>query len=101
MALAQRSNVRFESKGKSRLLSKKLQKSLHAKAKAEAEYRCRQLAAADHELCDDQYAGAGGPAVTASCALALVSQRTGVINQIRGFLIERGITVRQGVVLLR
>ena len=27
----------------------------------------------------------------------LVSQRTGVINQIRGFLIERGITVRQGV----
>src|SRR5262249_4911552 len=31
----------------------------------------------------------------------LVSQRTGVINQIRGFLIERGITVRQGVVPLR
>src|SRR5262249_13033917 len=30
----------------------------------------------------------------------LVSQRTGVINQIRGFLIERGITVRQGVVPL-
>src|SRR5437870_3724929 len=26
----------------------------------------------------------------------LVGQRTGVINQIRGFLIERGITVRQG-----
>jgi len=31
----------------------------------------------------------------------LVSQRTGVINQIRGFLIERGITVRQGVMPLR
>src|SRR5262245_8570510 len=31
----------------------------------------------------------------------LVSQRTGVTNQIRGFLIERGITVRQGVVPLR
>jgi transposase len=31
----------------------------------------------------------------------LVSQRTGVINQIRGFLIERGIIVRQGVVPLR
>src|SRR6266478_4461689 len=31
----------------------------------------------------------------------LVSQRTGVINQIRGFLIERGITLRQGVVPLR
>src|SRR5437016_12089695 len=31
----------------------------------------------------------------------LVSQRTGVINQIRSFLIERGITVRQGVVPLR
>jgi len=31
----------------------------------------------------------------------LVSQRTGLINQIRGFLIERGITVRQGVMHLR
>ena len=31
----------------------------------------------------------------------LVGQRTGTINQIRGFLIERGITVRQGVVPLR
>src|SRR5215470_8648538 len=31
----------------------------------------------------------------------LVGQRTGVINQIRGFLIERGITVRQGVGPLR
>jgi transposase len=31
----------------------------------------------------------------------LVGQRTGVINQIRGFLIERGIAVRQGVVPLR
>src|SRR3974390_3511294 len=30
----------------------------------------------------------------------LVSQRTGAINQIRGFLIERGITVRQGPVPL-
>jgi transposase len=26
----------------------------------------------------------------------LVRQRTGVANQIRGFLLERGITVRQG-----
>jgi transposase len=31
----------------------------------------------------------------------LVGQRTGVINQIRSFLIERGIIVRQGVVPLR
>jgi transposase len=31
----------------------------------------------------------------------LVSQRTGVINQIRGFLLERGITVRQGLAPLR
>src|SRR6516162_3830944 len=31
----------------------------------------------------------------------LVGQRTGMINQIRGFLIERGITVRQGVAPLR
>ena len=30
-----------------------------------------------------------------------VGQRTGVTNQIRGFLIERGITVRQGVAPLR
>jgi transposase len=30
----------------------------------------------------------------------LVSRRTGVINQIRGFLIERGVTVRQGPVPL-
>jgi len=31
----------------------------------------------------------------------LVGQRTGLVNQIRGFLIERGITVRQGVLPLR
>jgi transposase len=31
----------------------------------------------------------------------LVRQRTGVANQIRGFLLERGITVRQGFMLLR
>src|SRR6201987_3504278 len=31
----------------------------------------------------------------------LVGPRTGLINQIRGFLIERGITVRQGVLPLR
>src|ERR1700757_2814567 len=31
----------------------------------------------------------------------LVGQRTGLINQIRGFLIERGITVRQGPMPLR
>src|SRR3954447_21794130 len=27
----------------------------------------------------------------------LVSQRTGIINQIRAFMLERGITVRQGI----
>jgi len=31
----------------------------------------------------------------------LVSQRTGVTNQIRGFLLERGLTVRQGLAPLR
>src|SRR5215467_3172883 len=31
----------------------------------------------------------------------LVSQRTGIINQIRAFLLERGIAVRQGLRLLR
>ena len=31
----------------------------------------------------------------------LVSQRTAVINQIRGFLLERGIIVRQGLRFLR
>src|ERR1700751_2200041 len=31
----------------------------------------------------------------------LVSQRTGIINQIRAFMLERGITARQGLHLLR
>jgi hypothetical protein len=31
----------------------------------------------------------------------LVGQRTGVINQIRAFLLERGIAVRQGLRSLR
>src|SRR5437764_9303197 len=31
----------------------------------------------------------------------LVSQRTGIINQIRAFLLERGIAVRQGLHFLR
>ena len=30
----------------------------------------------------------------------LVSQRTGIINQIRAFLLERGVTVRQGLRIL-
>ena len=31
----------------------------------------------------------------------LVSQRTGIINQIRAFLLERGVAVRQGQRFLR
>jgi transposase len=31
----------------------------------------------------------------------LVSQRTGIINQIRAFLLERGVAVRQGLRVLR
>jgi transposase len=31
----------------------------------------------------------------------LVSQRTGIINQIRAFLLERGMAVRQGLRFLR
>ncbi len=31
----------------------------------------------------------------------LVSQRTGIINQIRAFLLERGVAVRQGQCFLR
>jgi len=31
----------------------------------------------------------------------LVSQRTGIINQIRAFLLERGVAVRQGLPFLR
>jgi transposase len=31
----------------------------------------------------------------------LVSQRTGIINQIRTFLLERGVAVRQGLRFLR
>lgn len=31
----------------------------------------------------------------------LVSQRTGIVNQIRAFLLERGVAVRQGLRFLR
>jgi hypothetical protein len=31
----------------------------------------------------------------------VVSQRTGIINQIRAFMLERGIAVRQGIGFLR
>jgi transposase len=31
----------------------------------------------------------------------LVTQRTAVINQIRGFLLERGVPIRQGAAALR
>ena len=31
----------------------------------------------------------------------MVSQRTGIINQIRAFLLERGVAVRQGLRFLR
>jgi transposase len=31
----------------------------------------------------------------------LVTQRTGIINQIRAFLLERGVAVRQGLRFLR
>jgi len=31
----------------------------------------------------------------------LVSQRTGIINQIRAFMLERGIAVRKGIGFLR
>jgi transposase len=56
--------------------------------------RLRRLCSGRHDLCDDQNAGTDGPVGIASCALSsFVSLRTGVINQIRGFLIERGITV--------
>ena len=36
-----------------------------------------------------------------SCTSGLVSQRTGIVNQIRAFLLERGIGVRQGLRFLR
>jgi len=36
-----------------------------------------------------------------SCARTVVSQRTDIINQIRGFMLERGIAVRQGIRFLR
>src|SRR5262245_49541333 len=67
--------------------------------------RCRgdygSRAAANHALRGDQDAGADGPAGSASRALAPRQPADGVINQIRGFLIERGIIVRQGVLPLR
>jgi hypothetical protein len=61
----------------------------------------RSRAATNHELCGGQNTGANGPAGLASCALAPRGPTVGTINQIRGFLIERGIIVRQGVVPLR
>ena len=39
--------------------------------------------------------------LTSLCCSRLVSERTAVINQIRGFLLERGIVVRQGLRFLR
>src|SRR6478736_6777594 len=39
--------------------------------------------------------------VATKTAERLVSQRTGIINQIRAFMLERGIAVRQGIGFLR
>src|SRR6516165_6258102 len=62
---------------------------------------CGSRAAANHALRGDQDAGADGPAGSASRALAPCQPADGGANQIRGFLMERGIIVRQGVVPLR
>ena len=62
----------------------------------------RSGAAADDEVRRDQDRRSARPAGAASGARAAgQSQRTGIINQIRAFLLERGIAVRQGSRFLR
>ena len=61
----------------------------------------RSVAAADDEVRRDQVRRSAGPAGPASRTGWLVSQRTGIINEIRAFLLERSIAVRQGIRSLR
>src|SRR6266567_3942680 len=60
-------------------------------------------ATANDEVCGDEDRRSARPAGAASSGVRerLVSQRTGIINQIRAFLLERGIAVRQGQRFLR
>jgi len=52
--------------------------------------RLRSRAAPDDEVRGDQDRGATGPAALHRVRERLVSQRTGIINQIRAFMLERG-----------
>ena len=58
-------------------------------------------ATSNDEVCDDKDRRSAPLASAASCRERMVSQRTGIINQIRAFLLERGIAVRQGQRFLR
>ena len=61
----------------------------------------RSGAAADDEVRRDEDRRSTRPAGLHRVRERLVSQRTGIINQIRAFLLERGIAVRQGPRFLR
>ena len=62
----------------------------------------RGCAASNDEVCGDQDSRTARPArALHRVRERLVSQRTGIINQIRAFLLERGIAVRQGLRFLR
>ena len=58
-------------------------------------------AATDDDVRGDEDRRSAVPAGAAPGTGAVGQQRTGVINQIRAFLLERGIAVRQGLRLLR
>jgi len=62
---------------------------------------CRSRAAPDDEVRGDQDRGATDLQRCIGWRERLVSQRTGIINQIRAFMLERGIAVRQGIGFLR
>jgi transposase len=58
-------------------------------------------ATSNDEVCDDKDRRSAPLASAASCPERMVSQRTGIINQIRVFLLERGVAVRQGLLIER
>jgi transposase len=61
----------------------------------------RSCAAANDEVCSDEDRRLTRPQALHRVRERLVSQRTGVISQIRAFLLERGVAVRQGQRFLR
>src|SRR5262245_1110735 len=64
--------------------------------------RSQRRSAPDHEVCGNEDCRTARPAGTASRARATgQSTHHGIINQIRAFLLERGVAIRQGLRFLR